>query len=168
MDRMDRLRIKPISKSHKRNNFCCNKATLNEYLRRYARQHDEKNISKTFVAIDADSRILGYYSLSAANIEFEECPANIRHQLPEYPVPAALITRLAVDSSAGSNGIGARLLIDALQHIVSASDNVAIKVILVDALDEQAKDFYCHFGFLPLPGYERKLFLPIETVLQLF
>ena len=65
-------------------------------------------------------------------------------------------------------GLGAKLLIDALQRIVGASQEIAVKVILVDAKDEEARDFYKHFGFIELLEQDLKLFLPIETVKQLF
>ena len=40
--------------------------------------------------------------------------------------------------------------------------------VLVDAKDDEARDFYKHFGFIELPEQDLKLFLPIETVKQLF
>lgn len=168
MDHIEALRIEPISKSHNRKDFNCSKPSLNEYLKRHARQNDEKNISKTFIAVNDGNKTLGYYSLSTSSIEFAELPEEFSKQLPRYPVPAALIARLAVDSSAEGLGLGSRLLIDALQHILAASDNMAIKVVLVDAIDEEAKGFYLHFGFIELSGNDLKLFLPIETIGQLF
>lgn len=160
--------IEPISREHQRDAFSCGKPQLNTYLQRYARQNDEKNIAKTFVAVGDENKVSGYYSLCTASIEFEELPEEIRKQLPAYPVPAALIAKLAVDESFRGQGLGAKLLIDALQRIMAASNEVAIKVVLVDALDDEARDFYLHYGFIMLPGQDYKLFLPIETVAQLF
>jgi hypothetical protein len=51
---------------------------------------------------------------------------------------------------------------------VSVSEEMAIKVVIVDAIDADAKSFYQHFGFLDLPGHDLKLFLPVETIEQLF
>ena len=79
-----------------------------------------------------------------------------------------MIARLAVDTTAAGQGLGARLLIDALQRILNASSEMAVKVVVVDAEDAQARAFYQHFGFVRLPGQDWKLFLPIETVEQLF
>jgi len=165
-DRIGRLRIEPISKSHLRKDFNCTRPSLNEYLQQFARQNDERNIAKTFVGVDDNNRVLGYYSLSATSIEFEELPEDLAKRLPCYPIPGAVIGRLAVDSSVEGQGLGARLLIGALQRILAASDEMAIKVVLVDAFDESAKDFYLHFGFIELPGHDLKLFLPIETIVK--
>jgi len=168
MDHISGLRIEPISRTHERKTFRCGKPPLDAYLHRYARQNDEKNISKTFLAVDDKNKVLGYYSLCTASIEFEELPENIRKQLPNYPVPAALIARLAVDERLRGQGLGAKLLINALQRILTASNEIAIKAVLVDAMDDEAFEFYRHFEFIELHAQDLKLFLPIETVQQLF
>jgi GNAT superfamily N-acetyltransferase len=167
MDRIEELRIESISKSHNRQDFNSSRSSLNEYLKKHARQNNVKNIAKTFIAVNAENKILGYYSLSTSSIEFEELSEEFAKQLPHYPVPAALVARLAVDSSVEGQGLGPRLLIEALQQILSVSNEMAIKVVLVDAIDEEAKGFYLHFGLIELPGHKLKLFLPIETIDQL-
>jgi len=161
-------RIEPISRSHKRKGFSCGNPELDEYLERYARQNDEKNIARTFVAVTDDDKVLGYYPLSTASISFESLPDDLQLALPAYPIPAALIARLAVDTSAKGQDLGAALLIDALHRIVRAADEIAVKVIMVDAKDDEARSFYQHYGFIELPEQPLKLFLPIETVKPLF
>jgi len=160
--------IEPISKNHNRKNFSCGKPLLDEYLHRYARQNDEKNIAKTFVAVDERNNAVGYYSLCTASIEFEDFPEEMRKQLPNYPVPAALIARLAIDEKLRGQGLGAKLLVDALQRVLTASAEIAIKAVLVDAMDGDAFEFYRHYEFIELPDQDLKLFLPIETIQQLF
>jgi len=164
---IDALRIEPISKLHNRKDFKCKKKALTQYLHRFARQNDENNIAKTFVAVDDDNKVIGYYSLSTASIEFEDLPEDFIKGLPRYPIPAALIAKLAVDSNVNGQGLGSRLLIEALQNILTASEEIAVKVVLVDAIDEEAKGYYLRFGFIELPGNDLKLFLPIETISQL-
>ena len=162
------LRVEQISKTHHRDEFSCGKPELDVYLQRFARQNDEKNIAKTFVAVDGDDRVLGYYSLSTASIEFATLPETLRQSLPAYPIPAARLARLAFGTSMRGQGLGARLLIDALQRILTASQEIAVKVIIVEAMDEEAREFYKHYGFIELPEQDLKLFLPIETVQRLF
>jgi len=52
-----------------------------------------------------------------------------------------------------------------LQRIATTAQDV---VVLVDALDEETRRFYAHYEFIEPPGHDLKLFLPIETVMQLF
>lgn len=167
MDEVEALRIEPIDKKHNRKTFTCKNLPLAEYLQRHARQNDENNIAKAFVAVDDKDTVHGYYTLSTTNIEFEEFPEEDSKGLPKYPIPAALIGKLAVDENTEGQGLGSRLLIDALQRVLTAAEEVTIKVVIVDAIDEQAKGYYLRFGFIELPGHNLKLFLPIETISQL-
>lgn len=167
MERIVELRIEPISKAHNRKAFICKKSPLAVYLQQHARQNDEKNIAKAYVAVDDKDTVHGYYTLSATNIEFKECPKEYSKGIPQYPIPAVLIGKLAVDENIEGQGLGSRLLIDALQRILAASEKVAVKAVIVDAIDEEAKGYYLHFGFIELPGHALKLFLPIETIDQL-
>jgi predicted N-acetyltransferase YhbS len=167
-DRNNELRIEPISRSYRRKGFNCENPSLNDYLHQFARQNDKHNIAKTFVAVDDKSNVYGYFCLSATSIEFEELTDELSRQLPGYPVPACLIGKLAVDVNHKGKGLGARLLVEAFQQILTASEAMAVKAIVVDAIDEQAKHFYKHFGFLELTGHKLKLFLPIETIGKAF
>ena len=167
-DRIDALRIEPITKAHNRKAFSCSKPELTRYLHRHARQNHENNIAKTFVAVDAENTVRGFYSLSTSDIEFEQIPEAFTKSLPGYPIPAALIGKLAVDVAYEGQGLGSRLLIDALQRLLATSEQLAIKVVLVDAIDADTKGYYLRFGFIELPGHALKLFLPIETIAQLF
>lgn len=170
MDKTDfvaSLRIEPIDAHHDRSSFTCGDDSLDDYLQRYARQNDRKNLARAFVAVDEAHTIFGYYTLSACKVGFTALPERMARQLPRYPVPAALIGKLATHVSVQGDGLGARLLIDALSRIVRASDEVGIKVVLVDALSAAAKAFYQHFGFIELADEKMTLFIPIETVRKL-
>jgi len=81
-----------------------------------------------------------------------------------------LIGRLAVDREYQGQRLGGRLLLDALARARDASRQVASFAIITDAKDEDAQSFYEHYGFqlLPTERSDRRLFLPIETIEQLF
>jgi len=160
--------VEAISKQHIRDQLDCGNIVLNAYLKKYARQNDENNMAKAFVAVGDDALVLAYYCISTASIEFEELPEEQRRTLPKYPIPAALIGKLACDQSTKGQGLGARLLIDALQRIVNTSKEMGIKVIIVDAINGEAKRFYQHYGFMALDGQDKKLFLMVETAAELF
>ena len=167
-DHVTLLRVELLSGLHRRDHFDCGNISLNDYLQKFARQNDANNLCKTLVAVDNQNRIFGYYAVSAASIEFKALPKGIAKGLPRYPIPAALIGKLAIDLTVQGQGLGARLLVDALQRINSAAREMGIKVVIVDAIDQDAKAFYLHYGFLELVGHDRKLFLPIETIRRLF
>ena len=160
------LVIAPLGKRHDRKNFDCGEASLDLYLHRYANQDIRRRVSRVFVASPPSEpqRVIGYYSLSAGRLAAADLPQNFRHRLPRYPVPVALLGRLAVDESYQGQGLGAVLIADALQRIALASQKMAVCAVVVYALNESAAKFYRQFGFIQLPSQPLKLFLPMDTV----
>jgi GNAT superfamily N-acetyltransferase len=162
------LIITPLDKRHDRKNFNCGDPSLNGYLSRYANQDIRRRVSRIFVASPSTEpqRVIGYYSLSAGSLAAADFPDTFQRRLPRYPVPIALLGRLAVDSSHHSQGFGAVLIADALQRIAMASQVLAVYAVVVDALNESVAEFYRQFGFIPLPSQPLKLFLPMDTVIE--
>lgn len=118
-----------------------------------------------FILTHDGTTIVGYYSLSQFSVKLSELPSAMTVKLPRYPVvPATLIGRLAVDRRFRGKGIGELLLMDALARCLTVSKQVACAAVIVDAKDETAKRFYLKYGFMELPGAEKRLFIPIGTV----
>lgn len=158
--------IEPIAKDHTRNQFQCGNPFLNAYLHRYARQNSERGLSKAYVMTVMDDRnVIGYYTLSASHILFENAPPDLVRSLPRYPVPTARIGELAVDTRYQGKGIGAILLLDALHRICTTAESIGILAIVVDAIDESAVRFYQHFGFEDFAPGSRRLYLTLKDAL---
>lgn len=153
--------IEPLSKRHERENFDCGEATLNEFLKKYARQNSEKGFGRTFVAVlPEQTEVLGFYTLSSGSISFAIVPKN----LPRYPVPTVHLGRLAADLRTRGQGLGELLLIDALERTVLVAAELGIYAVELYALNETAKKFYLKYGFVPLKDDEKHLYLPVETL----
>lgn len=162
-------RIEALSGEHERAGFSCGHPQLDAYLRQQAGQHGRKNLGRTFVAVrPGESKALGYYTLSASSVEFSEVPDAVRTKLPRYPLPTALIGKLAVDVSVRGRGLGEYLLMDALRRVVAVSSEMAVMAVEVDAVDETAQRFYLTYGFLPFLDAPLHLFLPLQTITRLF
>jgi len=161
-----KLIITPLSRQHDRKSFECGESSLNQYLNRYASQDIRRRVNRVFVASppDAPRQVIGYYSLSAGNLDATALPQAFRRRLPRYPVPVVLMGRLAVAESRQGMGFGSILLADALQRIAQASQVMAVYAVVVDALNDQAAEFYRQFGFISLPSQPLKLFLPMDSV----
>jgi GNAT superfamily N-acetyltransferase len=142
--------------------FSCGNPVLDEYIRRYASQDVRRNVARVFVASpEAEpQRLAGFFTLSAGSVNCSELPALLAKKLPRYPVPVAVIGRLAVDADFQGKGLGSILLADACQKVAHASATLAMAGIVVDAKTVAAARFYQHFGFLPLPGQAHRLLLP--------
>lgn len=78
-------------------------------------------------------------------------PLGPRQGRPLLPIPTILIARLAVDRRHHGRRVGSRLLAEALRRAVAASDAIAARLVVVDAIDERAADFYRRWGFIEVP-----------------
>jgi GNAT superfamily N-acetyltransferase len=156
----------PLDRMHDRAAFDCGDDQLNEYLRRYARQNHESGGAKCFVAsrIDAPVRIIGFYTLSPASIEYARVPAMAKKGLARYDVPMFRLGRLAVDQSFQGHGLGGKLLIRAAMRCSRAAQDVGGVAILIDAKNARAAEWYESYGALPLLDAPLSLVLPLATV----
>jgi GNAT superfamily N-acetyltransferase len=156
----------PIAKQHNRDAFECGDAALDEFLRRYARQAHEHGGAKTFVAVpDEDlTRVLGYYSLSPASIEFARTPNSIWSGLARHPVPAFRLGRLAVDRTMQRQGLGGQLLLAAGRRCLRAAQEVGGVALLIDAKNEAVASWYASYGALQLLDTPLTLLLPLATI----
>ena len=156
--------IERLSSHHDRRDFDCGAEELNSYLVKYSGQHERKGIGRTYVAIeDNETRVLGYYTISSSGVAFEVVPEN----LPHHPVPVALIGRLAVDVTARRRRLGETLLIHALRSAQRAARIVGIYAVVVNALDQAAKNFYLKYGFKELSDDHLHLYLTMKTIERL-
>jgi GNAT superfamily N-acetyltransferase len=135
---------------HDRQAFSCGVAELDEYLKRFAAQQSKKGITVVSVLVDTDQpqTILGYYSLSAAQIDAVSLDERLQQKLPRYPVPCFRMGRLAIHSAHRGQGLGNYLIGCAVSRCAEARKLVAAYALLVDAKSTEAKAFYEHYGFI--------------------
>jgi len=162
------LIVEPLAAHHDRKAFSCGEPALDTYLQRQASQDIRRRVAQVFVAVgDAPGKIAGYYSLSAASFDRIELPPALKNRLPYYPVPAAVLGRLAIDRARQGHGLGETLLLDAVRRVLRASTAIAVYALVVDAKNERAQAFYERYGFRAFADTRRRLFLPLETVEKL-
>ncbi len=83
--------------------------------------------------------------------------------MPE-PVPVAVLGRLAVHAEWSGKGIGGGLLKDAVLRTVRLAEEMGIRALLCHAIDESAKRFYQHHGFIQSPIDPMTLMLNIAKL----
>ena len=141
---------------------------LDTYLRKQARQDARKRLAAPFV-MTLNGNLVGYYTLSSFAVELDEFPEALACKLPGYEViPATLIGRLARDERVRGQGIGRKLLMNALKRSLDQSRIIASFAVVVDAKDDHAREFYVRYGFTPVNTEPMRLFLPMGTVAKLF
>ena len=154
------MKVLPLTGSHDRQAFDCGRQELNDWLRQVARQHQDKGLSKTFVAIrdEAPTVVCGYYALTLAELENQHLPEARRKKLPRR-IPGVRLGRLAIDRQYQGKGLGALLLFDALTRARRIYTEAGGIGLFVDALDAQAAGYYRCFGFEASPDNPLLLFL---------
>lgn len=107
------------------------------------------------------ARVVGYYALAAASIQHRDALGKVRGNMPE-PLPAILLSRLAVDRKNQGLGLGKDLLRDAIVRSVEVADLIGARALLVHALNDNAREFYARFDFEPSPTDPLHLMLLIK------
>ncbi len=139
------MKLVPLEKGHDRSAFDCGKPELNEYLKKFARQTQDRDGAKTYVALDAN-QVIAYYTLVVGNVEWQNCPDDIRKGLGKYPVPVLVIARLAVDLRFQGKGLGVGMIKDAFLRAIQVSDIAGVAAVVLDAKDHDAKAYYLAQG----------------------
>ena len=150
-----------------RSQFQSGAQALDQYFQQQVGQDVRRRITSCFVATSkAHGQLAGFYTLASSSIPLNDLPPSLLKKLPRYPqVPVVRMGRLAVDLAFKGQGLGAALLVDALQRCCQA--DIAAFALVVDAKDKQAAAFYAHHGFLALPDQPLCLFLPLATARSL-
>lgn len=159
----------PIAKRHNRKRFDCGDADLNNFLIKYARQAHESGAAKTYVAVESSNNetIIGFYTLTPAQIEFSLVPATARPSGGgRHPIGGFRLGRLAVGKSAQGNGLGGELLIAAARRCIQVSAQVGGSLLLIDAKNQRVADWYKSYGALEIPNGPLSLVLPYSVFIN--
>ena len=156
--------VQRLTAEHDLEGFTCGREELDDWLRRHALDSERRDIARTFVVCSGRRRVAGYYSLTMGAVRMAEAPKKLVRGLPGYPVGMVLLARLAVDQKEQGTGLGADLFADALLRALHAGESAAARLIVVDAIDDQAAGFYQRFGFIAAPEHPLRLFRRLKDV----
>ena len=152
----------PLRAEHQLSDFECGEPALDEWLKRRALSNQLSGASRTFVVVDDEQRVRGFYALAAGAVAHQMATSSVRRNMPD-PVPVMVLGRLAVDRRAQGIQLGAALLQDAVNRAITVSQNTGVRALLVHALHEQAKAFYEHYGFQESPTHPMALMLRLNN-----
>ncbi|MBM7112084.1 hypothetical protein [Archangium primigenium] len=153
LSRFDDLR--PITSTDAASGFRCEHEALNVFFRQYATQQGRREENRTWVLPRPENAaglplVLGFYTLAMTQVERGTLPAPIIKRLPDYPIRAFLVGRLARDERCKRMGVGEHLLDDAHRRILRVNAEAGGLLAIVDAKDAQAAKFYADRGYAPL------------------
>ena len=154
-----------LTEDHDVSPFDCGIEALNSFLKSHALQNQRNNSARTFVSTRmGTSEVVGFYSLSAASVDFEQTPERIRKGLARHEVPLVLLARLAVAESCKGQGLGASLLQGAFLRFMRAQEVIGARALLAHAKDASAKAFYEKWGFVSTEGLPLHLYILTKNI----
>jgi GNAT superfamily N-acetyltransferase len=153
-----------MARSHDIGPFDCGIDSLNIWLKRFAWTNIQNDSARVYVAHRRDSVVVGYHALVAGEIRREEAPERIGRGLAAHPVGIIVLGRLAVDLSAQGCGLGRALLQDALLRAEQAAEVIGVRAVMVQAINQRARDFYLRFGFTPTAADDKRLLLLMKDL----
>jgi len=136
-----------LSAEHNVSAFSCGKPVLDNWLKTRALSNQQRGFTAVMVVHEA-SRVVGYYGLAPTAIMPSALPRSIRTGQPPDPVPCLLLAQLAVDRAWSGRGIGTGLVKHALTRCLEAARLIGGRALVVNAVDDQAAEFWARRGFL--------------------
>jgi len=156
--------IEKITTSHDASGFDCGVESMTTWLKRYALTSRQSDITQPYVLHRHDNRVIGYYALSAGDVNREAAPERIAKGMPNYPIGVVVLTRLAIDARFQGQGLAATLLQDAFARVDRAANIVGVRALFVHAINDKARAFYLHQGFVPSPIEPLHLMLAMKDL----
>ena len=162
---------------HDRSGFSCGTDRLDNLLRLSARKQQKDDFTRVFVAVAQGSpRVLGYYALNAHAVATGDLGADRPRRAPNTgSIPALYLSMIAVDRSWQGKGLGSDLAVDALSRARNVSDEVGLKLVVLDVIDDggnevfaRRAEFYRRLGFRSFQDRPERMFITIGTIRAMF
>jgi predicted N-acetyltransferase YhbS len=152
--------IELLSTAHDLSKFDSGVPEIDRWLRNSAHVARSAGTAATYVLLRGQ-HVVAYYALAMSAVTHTAAPSRLRRGMPD-PVPVVLLARLAVDRKMQGHRLGGHLLVDALRRCVRGGREFGARAVVVDAIDEQAAEFYRHFDFRDL--YDRRLWRRLSDI----
>jgi len=156
--------LEDLRRAHRRGAFASGQALVDGWLHTQALQSQTKRLTVTRVLSAADGDLAGYYTLAMGQVDFGDLPTPLVSKLPRRALPVAVLAWLGVDAAYQEQGLGARLLAQALADCHAAGETFPFVAVVLDAADPASKAFYAHWDFREIPGRPMKLYLSMASL----
>jgi GNAT superfamily N-acetyltransferase len=161
--------LERLRREHPRRLFRCGQEKVDDWLATKALQNQEKQLSATRALLDANGAIAGYYTLAMGQVDCSDLPSEMVKHLPRRLLPVAVLAWLGVSQAHQGQGLGDRLLAQALRDCYEAGKTFAFIAVVIDCIDDAAKAFYQRWDFKEMPGHPYRLLLranELEALMQ--
>jgi len=146
--------------------FDCNNEMINTFVSKSLKKRVKKHFSQAYVLLDEKENFVGFYTLDTFSISREIFELSDKpNGLPPI-VPVVKLGMLGVDKHLQNQGIGKRLLRDALIKVSNISKIAGCTGVYLLA-EEESISFYKKLGFITLnKSKPMAMFLHIDKILE--
>jgi len=141
----------PISTEISVEEYSSGNGIMDSWLRKRALKNQKGNFTRTFVVLDEDDKLAGYYSLSSASLSHDNAASNLRRNGPN-PIPAIRLGQISISVNYQGKKLSRALLRDAFTRVKKVSDDIGAKALILNAIDEEAESYWEYIGFARLPN----------------
>lgn len=146
------LQPRRLKESDSLQGFSCGISFIDNWAHERASSAAKHGTAVPYISTTTEGEIAGFYTLSAYSVNRDSVLGGwLRRNTPDR-IPAILIGMLSVDQRFQGEGLGWRLLQDAIICAHAISQQLGSRAIIVDPYDDSSRSFYEHFGFKPIPG----------------
>ena len=136
--------------------------SVDRYFRAQAGRDAARGLAAVFVVVLPDDKLAGFYTLAPATVLLPDLLSGGIRKISRYPaLPAARLTRLAVDKRQRGQGLARAMLQDAMARLVES--RLKPVALIAEAPVEAARHFYAHAGFQAFPERAHQLFRPLRA-----
>lgn len=160
---MARFSSESLTERHDVDDFDSGIEALDGWLIRSAMHAQMMRTARSFVWHREDNVVVAYFALAAHLVYRRDLPSKVGRGSPNE-IPSILLARFALDRTLQGKGLGAELLWDAMERVVTATNSIGARVLVVDAIDERASSFYQRFGFTPVRDQPSRLYQKINDI----
>jgi GNAT superfamily N-acetyltransferase len=145
--------------------FDCNNDMINTFVHKSLKKRVKKHLSQAYVLL-RDDTFSGFYTLDTFSIAKDMFETELKPSALPPVVPVVKLGMLAVDKNLQGQGLGKRLLRDAMLKVAKISELSGCAGIYLLA-EEDAVAFYESLGFIKIKeDTPSPMFLSIEQVLN--
>jgi len=146
--------------------FDCGNEMINTFVHKSLKKRVKKHFSQAYVLLDEKEHFVAFYTLDTFSIAREIFETLDKPSGLPPIVPVIKLGMLGVDTSLQCQGIGKRLLRDALLKVAQLSKIAGCAGVYLLA-EEEAVSFYKKLGFIALKSTKPlPMFLSIEIILE--
>ncbi len=143
------IAVRKLRPDDDRSTFDSGDPDLDRFFKRFAGQNQFKHYVGTTYVAEEEGLLVGFATVSAAQVEIQDIPHARQGRLPRYPLPVLRLARLAVDKRAQGRGVGLTLLKAVFVMARAMASDFGCIGVIVDA-KPQAVPFYGRYGFTAL------------------